>query len=191
MSLSGTAPLQEAHDAARGRLLTLGAGIFAAGALIFTAQNYRVTRRTLEVTEQGQVIDRYTKAIGQLRSKKMDVRIGGIYALERVASDSARDHPTVMEVLAAFIREHSLEHWVPADGGSASNIRKRTTRADVQAAITVIGRRNPSNDRRSVDLSLANLAGANLVGANLADADLACLAGTYLGPRRHHRRVSP
>ena len=55
--------------------------------------------------------DRYTKAIEQLGSDKLDVRIGGIYALERVARDSARDHPTVMEVLTAFIREHSREQW--------------------------------------------------------------------------------
>jgi hypothetical protein len=80
--------LQQARDAARGRLLTLGAGLFAAGALIFTAQNYRLARRTFELTEQGQVTDRYTKAIEQLGSyNKLDVRIGGIYALERVARD--------------------------------------------------------------------------------------------------------
>ena len=59
--------------------------------------------------------DRYTKAIEQLGSDKLDVRIGGIYALERVARDSARDHPTVMEVLTAFIREHSREQWPPPD----------------------------------------------------------------------------
>ena len=50
--------------------------------------------------------DRYTKAIEQLGSDKLDVRIGGIYALERIARDSARDHPAVMEVLTTFIREH-------------------------------------------------------------------------------------
>ncbi len=32
--------LEQARDAARGRLLTLGAGIFAAGALIYTARNF-------------------------------------------------------------------------------------------------------------------------------------------------------
>ena len=37
--------------------------------------------------------DRYTKAIKQLGSKKLDVRIGGIYALERVARDSAQRPP--------------------------------------------------------------------------------------------------
>ena len=113
---SATGSLHEtALDNARGRLLTLGAGIFAAGALVFTARNFTVSRRTLELTEQGQVTDRYTKAIEQLGSDKLDVRIGGIYALERVARDSAKDHPTVMEVLSAFIREHSREPWPPPD----------------------------------------------------------------------------
>jgi hypothetical protein len=92
--------LQTARDAARGRLLTLGAGLFAAGVLVYTARNFRLSR-------EAQVTDRYTKAITQLGDDKPDVRIGGIYALERVARDSRRDHPAVMEVLAAFIREHS------------------------------------------------------------------------------------
>jgi hypothetical protein len=94
--------LQTARDAARGRLLTLATGLFAAGALAFTALNFNLSR-------EGQVTDRYTKAIEQLGSDKLDVRIGGIYALERVARDSAKDHPTVMEVLTAFIREHSRD----------------------------------------------------------------------------------
>ena len=76
-----------------------------------------MSRRTLS-DEQGQVTDRYTKAIEQLGSDKLDVRIGGIYALERIARDSARDHPTVMEVLTAFIREHSHEQWPPPDPGA-------------------------------------------------------------------------
>src|SRR5579859_5423121 len=115
--------LQTARDDARGRLLTLGAGLFAAAALIFTARNFTVSRRTLELTEQGQVTERYTKAIEQLGSDKLDVRIGGIYALERIARDSARDHQTVMEVLTAFIREHSREQWPPPYAGSEGQPR--------------------------------------------------------------------
>lgn len=46
---------QTARDAARGRLLTFGAGLFAAGALIFTARNYSLSR-------QGQVTDRFITA---------------------------------------------------------------------------------------------------------------------------------
>src|SRR5215469_6153596 len=81
-----------------------------------TNKTTALTLRTVELTEQGQVTDRYTKAIEQLGPDKgLDVRIGGIYALERVARDSPRDHPTVMEVLAAFVREHSQERWPPLD----------------------------------------------------------------------------
>ena len=78
-----SALLQTARDAARGRLLTLVAGLFAAGVLVFTALNFNLSRRGFELTEQGQVTDCITKAIEQLGSDKLDVRIGGIYALER------------------------------------------------------------------------------------------------------------
>ena len=115
--------LQSARDDARGRLLTLAAGLFAAGALVYTARNFTLSR-------EGQVTDRYTKAIEQLGSDKLDVRIGGIYALERVARDSARDHSTVMEVLTAFIREHSREQWPPPDPGGRE--QERWTSPDIQ-----------------------------------------------------------
>jgi Pentapeptide repeats (8 copies) len=156
---------ETAVDNARGRLLTLGAGLFAAGALIFSAQNFVLSRRAFVLTEQGQVIDRYTKAIEQLGSDKLDVRIDGIYALERVARDSARDHPTVMEVLIAFIREHSREPW-PASDDPASRGQERSTRPDVQAALTVVGRRDPARDIRSIYLD-----GADLTRADLSNAD--------------------
>ena len=154
-------------------MLTLGAGVFAAGALIYTARNFRLSR-------EGQVTDRYTKAIEQLGSDKLDVRIGGIYAAERVARDSARDYPTVISVLAAFVREHSSEQWPPSVPGT--DTPDRTTRPDVQAALTVIGRRDPKHDRERInlarsylpgaDISDADLFGADLTGAKLAGADL-------------------
>ncbi len=167
--------LEDAREAARGQLLTLSAGLFAAGALIFTALNFTLSRRTLELGEQGQVTDRYTKAIEQLGSDKLDIRIGGTYALERVARDSPRDHPTVMAVLAAFVREHSREQWPPVTNltnSPTANPPERSTRPDVQAAITVIGRRNAEHDNGPVDLSNSNLTGAHVPEANLANANL-------------------
>jgi uncharacterized protein YjbI with pentapeptide repeats len=155
--------LQAARDAAQGRLLTLGAGLLAAGALWFAARKFTLPR-------EEQVTDRYTKAIDQLGSDKLDVRIGGIYALERVARDSLRDHPTVMEVLAAFIREHSREQGPSAESGA--ELPQWTTRPDVQAAVTAIGRRNSEYDRQSVNLSGSQLLGADLTGADLTSADL-------------------
>ncbi len=152
-----------AVDDARGRLLTLGAGLFASGALIFTARNFTLSR-------EGQVSERYTKAIEQLGSDKLDVRIGGIYALERVARDSARDQPTVMEVLTAFIREHSHDQWPPLDPGAEE--RKRSTRPDILAAFTVVGRRAVEHDIQPIDLHGAFLSGARLRAVDLRGARL-------------------
>jgi hypothetical protein len=100
--------LQSALETARAQLLTLGAGLFAAGALFYTARNFSLSR-------QGQMTDRYAKAVEQLGSDKMDVRIGGIYALERIAHDSRRDHSPIMEVLSAFVREQSRDHGSGCD----------------------------------------------------------------------------
>ena len=105
------------------------------------------------------------------------MRIGGIYALERVARDSRRDHPTVMEVLASFIRRHSHEQW-PLPESDHSPIPEQETRPDVQAALTVIGDRKVRQDGwRYIFLNGAVLPGAilfhtNLTNGRLVDADL-------------------
>ena len=160
--------LRTARNAARGRLLTAGAGLLAAGALWFTARKFVLSR-------DGQVTDRYDKAIEQLGSEKLDMRIGGIHALERVARDSPADHPAVMEMLAAFIREPSHEQWPPP--GPSGRARERSLRPDVQAALTVVGRRLTERDIGPVDLARADLTGANLGGARLTGANL---DGSYL-----------
>jgi uncharacterized protein YjbI with pentapeptide repeats len=166
--------LQLARDAARGRLIQLGSGLFFAAALVFTARGYMLSRRTFELTEQGQVTARYTQAIEQLGSTKLDVRIGGIFSLERVAYDSVRDHPAVTEVLAAFVREHSHE-GMPQESeiGQGNEMVGRTPPEDVQAAVTVIGRRKAAYDAVRLNLVGVNLRNVNLAGANLARANLA------------------
>src|SRR5664280_609079 len=62
---------------------------------------------------------------------------GGIYALERLMRDSSTDQPTIVEVLAAYIRQHaslaSLDEARTAD----SLTSPFSPDADVQAALTV------------------------------------------------------
>jgi hypothetical protein len=82
------------------------------GALV--AYGLFLTNRRIRVTEDGQVTERFTKAIEQLGSCKadgepnFDVRLGGIFSLERIARDSEKDHWTVMEVLSAYVRENAM-----------------------------------------------------------------------------------
>jgi hypothetical protein len=138
----------------------------AVGALYFnthqTSQALQATRDQVGLSEQGQLTDRFSKAVGHLGTKdSLEVRLGGIYALERIARDSARDHPTVMEVLSAYVREHA-----PLSMCSRTAPATRPT-TDVQAILTVIGRRDKNRDRDALDLSDTCLAHADLVGADL------------------------
>jgi hypothetical protein len=45
--------------------------------------------------------------VEQLGSDKLEVRLGGIYSLERISKESPDDYWTVMENLTAFVRERS------------------------------------------------------------------------------------
>ncbi|TMR04377.1 hypothetical protein ETD83_08455 [Actinomadura soli] len=60
-----------AVDAARSRLLQLGAGVLAAAALIFTARGFYLQR-------EAQMTDRYIRAVEQLGSASLEVRMGAI-----------------------------------------------------------------------------------------------------------------
>jgi hypothetical protein len=52
-------------------------------------------------------VESFSKAVEQLGSKKLEVRLGGIYSLERISKESPDDYWTVMENLTAFVRERS------------------------------------------------------------------------------------
>jgi hypothetical protein len=135
------------------------------------------TARTLHINREGQITERFTRAIDQLGQSddhKLDVRLGGIYALERIARDSKSDRGLIIEVLTAFLREHA--RWIIPDSQEATsdtsggNPVPPRTRADFQAVATVLGRNNWAQrhrfDLRKVDLSEAGLTGANLERAN-------------------------
>jgi hypothetical protein len=134
--------------------------------------------RTLQVNREGQITERFTRAIDQLGSKELEIRLGGIYALERIARDSEQYHWSIMEVLTAYVRQHAP--WSPEEGkeGTKDAAEEKIgvgLAADIQAIMTVIGRRTRfylHGEPERLDLLRTNLAGANLKGANLVAADL-------------------
>ena len=149
----------------------------------------KAAQETVRVAEEGQITERFTRAIEQLGQEgegNMAIRLGGIYALERIAKDSEKDHGPIMEVLTAYVREKAhTPGGGPEDGREEDReedpeeyIRLPTT--DIQAILTVIGRRETTgNNRRNDPLNLtstqlagADLGGANLVGVRLDFADL-------------------
>jgi hypothetical protein len=136
------------------------------GGLVLLSGLY-LTWRNIKVNEEGKLTDRFSKAVELLGSEYLDGRLGGIYALERIAKDSQKDHWTVMEVLTAFVREQSRKS---SDGKKSDKISP-----DIQAALTVIARRKwylEETKDQQIDLSGSYLPQANLKAANLRNANL-------------------
>ena len=124
--------------------------------------------KRLEVNQQGQITERFTRAIDQLGAthsngeKNLEVRLGAIYALERIAQESQRDHWPIMEVLTAYVREHAKR---PKNASGAwSDEKLEPSPPDIQAIMTVLARRRHEFEDEGMhvlDLSKIHLDGVN------------------------------
>lgn len=165
--------------------------------LIKAGEQINLTREQLRITEQGNLTERFARAVemlGSMRTEKIDgkeqtkpnleVRLGGIYSLERLAKDSPDDRPQIVELLSAYIRENARH-----DGKKP--VVERMIGIDVQAVLTVLGRmehRAKEKDTYPVlDLSNTDLLGAFLPYAHLefthfykAHLDVTTFIETYL-----------
>lgn len=117
---------------------TSGLGALGLGTLLgallggpFLIYSTVLKHRTVGFQKEGHLTDRISKAVEQLGAEKtvkcdgseqtlpnIEVRIGGILSLERIAQDSTaydhgRDHVRCMEILCAYIRENA-----PASGAT-------------------------------------------------------------------------
>ncbi|MEA5621164.1 pentapeptide repeat-containing protein [Cronbergia sp. UHCC 0137] len=155
--------------------------IFAGIAVFFNAyqasrsanaanENAKAANKNAQAAEDKQITERFSKAIELLGNQQIEVKLGGIYALEQIAKDSPEKyHWTIMEVLTAFVRENApLKKEEEAEKEEIPKLR-----IDIQAALTVIGRRNCENEQENqrLDLSKIDIRGANLYKANLEGAN--------------------
>jgi hypothetical protein len=159
------------------------------------------TWRTLQVNREGQITERFTRAIDQLGKvedgqKLFEIRIGGIYALERIARESEEDYWQIMEILTAYVRQNAplppgegqeRTHDAPDEqraiegpGGKSETTEISTLDPDIEAIMIILRRRKgyymrgepESLDLRGTNLAGADLSGVNLTGASLSGADL-------------------
>jgi uncharacterized protein YjbI with pentapeptide repeats len=200
--------------------LGLGAVLIGLLGAPFLIWNTVIKQTTLNFQKEGHITDRISKAVEQLGAEKtikvrgkdangdditieeskpnIEVRIGGILSLERIAQDSTRydrgrDHVRVMEILCAYVRENA-----PASGaktGPTAELKRQDDlntklaaslevrkwlsqltkpRLDVAIALKVIGRR--SKLQRLVEDEYAHLTGhayqIDLSHTNLQRANL-------------------
>jgi len=175
--------------------------------LYLNLRRIKAVEREVKSSEEGQITERFTRAIEQLGSEKMAIRLGGIYALERLSKDSKKDHWTVMEVLTAFIRENAPWKTEEAEGQESESFKQEEVegfaisapqkpphpKTDIQATLSVICRRTRNDiESGTIDLKRTDLRGYNLSGGSLEKANLfrshleyaylkdACLKGASL-----------
>ncbi|MBN3898572.1 MAG: pentapeptide repeat-containing protein [Nostoc sp. NOS(2021)] len=119
-------------------------------------------------------------AIEQLGNKTIEISLAVINDLEQIAHNHPQYHWIIMEILTTFVRENAF--YMPQEE-LTSNLRPKV-RADIQAALTVIARRDVNKDpeNEQLDLSHTDMRGANLNRANLKQTNLyqANLAGANL-----------
>jgi hypothetical protein len=140
-----------------------------------------LSAQTLWTTQEGQITDRFTKAIGQLgEDHNLAIRMGGIYGLKRIANDSGKDYWPIMEIFAAYVREHA--RW---KSQMNRDWKVDSLPIDIITVRSIISDRRPARwrpDLRGIDLRGEKLGGIHLEGAILSDAHLeeAYLAQAHL-----------
>lgn len=190
---------------ARRFMAQLIAGALLALGLYLFYKKTVVLEKKATMARQTYVTDRFTRAIEQLGTYRLEVQLGGIFALEKIAYESVTDHWTIMEILTAYIRENAkwTQHKQEQGGGlvlenNQTNGAEPSGKipADIQAIMTVIGRRKwvvrEMEELHVINLRLTNLGHvelrkaylerANLRGCNLERANFveAHLAGAFL-----------
>jgi hypothetical protein len=131
----------------------------------------------LNVTQQSQITERFTRATEQLGSDKLEIRIGGIAAFERLARDSDKDFGPVFVILETFIRENAprekSDEEYPRTTLYSSRIGEPMP-ADIDAALgALMSPGIPGKNRRSLDLHGTNLEGGVFgIGGKLSPAFL-------------------
>ncbi|MGP2439699.1 pentapeptide repeat-containing protein [Streptomyces sp. JW3] len=154
-----------------------------------TWRQLRVSQEGLRVSQEGHVTDRFSTAVDQLGSDKLETRIGGLHALWRIAEHSARDRDAVLSIQAAYLRTHLP--WPPTEGPAPAadvpinDIAPLEVRApDAQVALTGLGvlLLHP-REQTWLNLSVTDLRRADCDGLWLNDVNLdrSCMeaAGLY------------
>jgi Pentapeptide repeats (8 copies) len=144
-------PANDLADAINDRRTVLLQGI--AGALFFVTAFF--TWRQIRLAREGQITERFTRAVDQLGSKELPVRVGGIYALERIVFDSARDRVAIAEIFSTYLRQPPN----PSAGSHSKHLVSAGMPPDVQAVLRVLARRKPEPWEPPLDLSGVNWQG--------------------------------
>ena len=174
-------------------------GFVVAGlvALPFAIWRSWVAHRQADTAQKTLLNERYQQGAEMLGSNFSTVRLGGIYALQRLAEEHPEEyHLQVMRLFCAFARRPTRDEGLKQSPDPAEESELPELRQDVQAVMTAIsachamqhdlerqqydgqaplnlkGANLPCAELWSTEFSSAHLPGVNLAGANLWNANL-------------------
>ena len=183
----------------RATLAQILGGVAIGISLYYTHKRVSATEKNIIIAQEGQITERFTRAVDQLGAidhlgnPALEIRLGGIYALERISNESKKDYWPIMEILTAYVRKNSsneiignkkathLAMDIQANESITNEVQKiKKVTLDTQAILTVLRRRIHSLDNgettslnlRGTCLQEAYLEGAHLKGAHLEEANL-------------------
>ena len=107
-------------------------------------QQVETSQEQVATSQRSLLNERYQKGAEMLRSEVLSVRLGGIYALARLAREHPDEyHMQIMRLFCAFVRNPTIE--TSEDAGSAESYLHRgpeKSRTDIQEIMTAIGKRS-------------------------------------------------
>ena len=174
-------------DLLRQIILGIPVCITAIGALIalpITLQRLEFSNRQTSAEEEGLITDRINAAVLGLGAEKtvktemngqsiertepnIEVRIGAILALERIAQKNLDVHIQIMEMIIAYVNANAKP-----SSSSRDNQFREVPRQDVQIAFDMIGRR--TEEQYDLEIKLEKcfiIKDAYLVGLNLENGN--------------------
>lgn len=147
--------------------------------IYFSLKNLENSQKSLTLAQEGQITDRFTKAINQLGDENTDINIGGIYALQRISNESEKDYWPIMEVLTSYVRRKVPINLSSSSKGSVTDFgtgdKYNRPGYDIQAIMNVISDRNPKIENKRnqiIHLEATFLQGVVLDHAFLESASL-------------------
>lgn len=144
--------VQPTNAAEKTNFISMIGGLFGGGALLAGAY---FTWRQLQITLDGQITDRISKAVEHIGSEDLSIKLGGLYSLERIAVDSSRDLPKIIEILCAYVRVNSPSTVINREIHTVATQRELT---DEELSGIISNQFHPPRLKEDIQVALQTLA---------------------------------
>ena len=168
------------------------------GGIAFISTFY-FSYKTYILSNEQQITNRFTETIKLLSNENKEIRIGALYALERLSKDSEKDKISILQIINAYVRNHaprvtkdlfkqyidsakaadddeySCSYFHPSNKIYVFHPDTTKQELDIQVAITILGTNNfgllPLNFT-NLDFRAINFRELNLSNSDFSYCDL-------------------